>query len=169
MSPPSRPLFPVSFELFFSPVNSQNSWIEHICREQKPAQSNINKLLIKTVKNKCWVFSTIHIMLKSYILTFACLLAFNLALICVRFYPLLPQEKQRGSLRVYIQEAPWILLALAEFFNIGIAVGLKIPLTLDVQRLLIPPMMIDEVDNLPQFKYVTPPSHRKTILCIVSN
>lgn len=88
--------------------------------------------------------------------TSVCLLGFNLALICIRFHPLLPQEKQRGSLRVYIQEAPWTLLALAKFFNTGIAVGLKIPLTLDVQRLLIPPMMIDEVDNLPQFKYVTP-------------
>jgi hypothetical protein len=89
-------------------------------------------------------------------LTFACLLEFkfSLALIC---HPLFPQEKQRGSLRVYIQEAPWILPAPAKFFNIGIAVGLKIPLILDVQQHPIPPMMIDEAANLPQFKYVTPP------------
>lgn len=82
-------------------------------------------------------------------LTFACLLEFKFSFDFpspIQF----PQEKQRGSLRVYIQEAPWILLALAKFFNIGIAVGLKIPLILDVQQLPIPPMMIDEAGNLPR-------------------
>lgn len=66
-----------------------------------------------------------------------------MALVCIRFHYLPPQEKQRGSLRVCTQEAPWILLTPAKLFNIGIAVALKIPLTLDVLQRLIPPMMTD--------------------------
>jgi len=58
------------------------------------------------------------------------------------------QGKQRGSLRVYTLEALWVLLILAKFFNIGIAVGLKIPLIQDVLLLLIPPMMTDVEDTL---------------------
>lgn len=58
------------------------------------------------------------------------------------------KEKQKGSLRVFTLEALWILLTLAEFFNIGIAADLKILLTLDVLLHLTPPMMNDVVDNL---------------------
>ena len=53
------------------------------------------------------------------------------------------QEKRKGSLKVYILGAPWILPTLAGFSNIGIAVDLKIPLTLDALLLPTPPMMTD--------------------------
>lgn len=51
------------------------------------------------------------------------------------------------------QEAPWILPTLAKFSNTGIVVGLKTPLTLDVLLLLIPHMMIDSVENVPQMMH----------------
>lgn len=66
---------------------------------------------------------------------------------------LILEEKQRGSLRVSTQEAPWILPTLARFSNTGIVVGLKTPLTLDVLLLLIPHMMIDSVENVPQMMH----------------
>ncbi|KAH7511483.1 hypothetical protein FEM48_ZijujUnG0008500 [Ziziphus jujuba var. spinosa] len=59
-------------------------------------------------------------------------------------------EKQRGSLRAYTLEALWILPTLARFSNIGIVVGLKIPLTQDVLPLLTPPMMTDIFGRLPR-------------------
>lgn len=53
------------------------------------------------------------------------------------------QEKRRGNLRVCILGAPWILPTLAGFSNIGIAVDLKIPLTMDALLLPTRPMMTD--------------------------
>lgn len=58
-------------------------------------------------------------------------------ILCCSFF----QEKQRGSLRVCTVEAPWILRTQAKFFNIGTAVGLRIPLTLGAPLLLMPHMM----------------------------
>lgn len=53
------------------------------------------------------------------------------------------QEKPRGNSRVCIVEAPWIRLNLVKCSSIGIAVDLKIPLTLAALLLHILHMMID--------------------------
>ncbi|KAL6521544.1 hypothetical protein OROGR_018113 [Orobanche gracilis] len=52
-------------------------------------------------------------------------------------------EKLRESLRAYIQAEPWELLTQEEFSNIGIAVGLRILLILDVLQHLTPLMTTD--------------------------
>lgn len=68
---------------------------------------------------------------------------------------LLVQEKQRGSLRACTVEAPWIPPTLAKFCNIGIVVGLKIPLILDALLLLTFRMMTDAVARSSIFTRVT--------------
>ncbi|KAH6800856.1 hypothetical protein C2S52_001320, partial [Perilla frutescens var. hirtella] len=58
-------------------------------------------------------------------------------------------EKLRESLRAYIRAAPWIPLILERFTNIGIVVGLKMPLILDALQHLTLPMTIEDAMQKP--------------------